>query len=234
MLFYGFDPIYMAIMLIGLALGLATQSYINSSFKKWSKVPMTNGLSGAEAARAMLDREGLQQVAIQQVGGELSDNFDPRSNTLNLSADVFTGRSVSATAVACHEAGHAVQHAKGYLPAKLRSAIVPVANLGSRLWGILLILGFVFRAAGSFSGYFFDAAIICFSFAVIFQIVTLPVEFNASGRALTNIQAFAASPGTREYAGSKTVLRAAALTYVAGALVSVMQLLYFIGLRNRN
>lgn len=224
-----YDTGYLLIVLLSLVLGLATQGYINSSYRKWSKVPVSSGLSGARAARAMLDAEGLRSVSIERIGGTLTDHFDPRSNVLRLSEDVHDGVSVAAAAVACHEAGHAVQHARGYVPAKLRGALVPVVNFGSNAWIFLLMLGIFLNVTGLIT-----LAIVLFSFAVVFQIVTLPVEFDASSRALRGFAVQGGAPGTTEYAGAQTVLRAAALTYVAAALVSVLQLLHLIGATRRD
>lgn len=224
-----YDSGYLLIVLLSLVLGLGTQAYIKSSYAKWSKVDNSSGMSGAQAARRMLDSEGLTSVSIERIGGVLSDHFDPRSNVLRLSENVYDGRSVAAAAVACHEAGHAVQHARGYVPAKIRGALVPAASFGSNAWVIFLMLGIFLNVTG-----LIWVGIVMFSFAVVFQVVTLPVEFNASGRALKQFSAVNGPGGGVEYGGAQTVLRAAALTYVAAALVSVLQLLRLIGIARRD
>ncbi len=214
---------YWGIIIITLIMGLGTQAYINSQYKKWLKVPISTGLTGAQAARGMLDANGLQNVQIDMIGGKLSDNYDPRSNVLHLSEAVYKGFSVASTAIACHEAGHAVQHARGYVPAKVRMAIVPVVSFASNVWIFLLLIGFFLNMMG-----LVWLAIGMYAFAVLFQVVTLPVEFNASSNAMACVNAMAIPQ--IESAGARSVLTAAALTYVAAALSSILQLLYFIGM----
>jgi len=216
---------YWWILILGLVLGLGTQAWVNSAFKKYSKMPLGTGQTGAQVARMMLDSNGLQNVTIERVGGHLSDHFDPRHNVLRLSEGVHDGRSVSSAGVASHEAGHAVQHAKGFVFAGIRSKLVPVAQFGSQLAWPLLFVGFLIQFSGLIT-----LGIILFAAAVLFQIVTLPVEFDASRRAMAFLSA---TPGiTDEQAvGARKVLTAAAMTYVAAALVSVLQLLYFISRR---
>ncbi len=217
---------YWWILIIGLVLGLGTQAWVNSAFRKYSKVPLGTGQTGAQVARTMLDSDGLHDVRIERVGGRLSDHYDPRDNVLRLSADVHDGRSVSAAGVASHEAGHAVQHARGFVFAGIRSKLVPAAQLGSQLAWPMLLFGFIFNFTGLIT-----VGIVFFAAAVLFQIVTLPVEFDASRRAMASLSA---TPGitSEESAGARKVLTAAAMTYLAAALVSVLQLLYFIGVRN--
>ena len=215
---------YLSVILIALVLGLGSQAWIKRTYSKWSDVPVSSGMTGAEAARRMLDNNGLYNVGIDMIRGELSDNFDPRTNTLHLSQAVYNGRTVSATAIACHEAGHAIQHATGYTPIKIRTAIVPVASFASNAWIILLLIGFFLNMIG-----LVWAAIIMYACVVLFQLVTLPVEFDASGRALKTISA--TMPLSHEQnEGASAVLRAAAFTYVAAALASLLQLLYFVGM----
>jgi len=215
---------YLSVILIALVLGLGSQAWIKRTYSKWSDVPVSSGMTGAEAARRMLDNNGLYGVGIDMIRGELSDNFDPRTNTLHLSQAVYNGRTVSATAIACHEAGHAIQHATGYTPIKIRTAIVPVASFASNAWIILLLIGFFLNMIG-----LVWAAIIMYACVVLFQLVTLPVEFDASGRALKTISA--TMPLSHEQnEGASAVLRAAAFTYVAAALASLLQLLYFVGM----
>ncbi len=227
---------YWALIIVTMVLGFGAQAYINSSYKKYSRVPNDAGMTGAQIARRMLDENGLQDVQVQAVSGTLSDHYDPRTRVVRLSEGVYGEASVSAMAIACHECGHAVQHARGYVPMNVRSALVPVANLGSSLWLILLMAGLFLNMMS-----LFWAGIILYAFAVLFHVVTLPVEFNASHRGLAyitgrgsqnvvNSSCALAIPGNTSADGAKKVLTAAALTYVVGALTSVMQLLYFIGM----
>lgn len=217
----GYDPMYLLLIVISTVLGLATQSYIKSTYAKWSKVPLDSSATGADVARRMLSDEGVSGVGIEAIGGELADNFDPRDNVLHLSQGNLHGGSVASAAVACHEAGHAVQHARGYVPVKIRSALVPVVNLASSVWTIVFILGIAMGAMG-----LVRLAVALFGFSVLFQIVTLPVELDASRRAVAYIERSGLGPQATR--GAKKVLTAAALTYVAAALVSVMQLLYYL------
>lgn len=147
----GYDPMYLLLIVISTVLGLATQSYIKSTYAKWSKVPLDSSATGADVARRMLSDEGVSGVGIEAIGGELTDNFDPRDNVLHLSQGNLHGGSVASAAVACHEAGHAVQHARGYVPVKIRSALVPVVNLASSVWTIVFILGIAMGPWASFA-----------------------------------------------------------------------------------
>lgn len=227
---------YWFLIIVTMVLGFAAQAYINSSYKKYSRVRNGTGLTGAQIARRMLDENGLYDVQVQAVSGTLSDHYDPRTRVVRLSEGVYGEATVSAMAVACHECGHAVQHARGYVPMNVRSALVPLANFGSSAWLILLIAGFILNFTG-----LIWAGIILYAFAVLFHVVTLPVEFNASRRGLAyikgetdsrvvNASMALAVPGDDASAGARRVLTAAALTYVVGALTSIMQLLYFIGM----
>ena len=203
---------------------------VNSTFKKYSKYRSMTGMTGAQAAERILNYAGIYDVTIQHVSGNLTDHYNPKQKTLNLSDSVYNSTSVAAIGVAAHECGHAIQHQQEYAPLSIRSAIVPVANIGSQLaWPLILIGLFISSNTGVF---FINLGIIAFSFAVIFQLVTLPVEFNASGRALrilgdTGILAESELPYT------KKVLSAAALTYVASAAAAILQLLRLILLTNR-
>jgi Zn-dependent membrane protease YugP len=221
-----FDPSYLFIMVVGLLLGLGTQAWIKGSYRKWSRVPLATGRSGAEVARAMLDQSGLSGVSINQVGGSLTDNYDPRTRVLNLSADVYNGRSVASAGVASHEAGHAVQHARAYAPAAARQALVPIANIGSQISWLFIMLGFWLNVGGLIT-----IGALVFGGAVLFQIVTLPVEFDASRRA---VESLSMGLPPEQAAGARSVLNAAAMTYVAAALVAIMQFVYFLGLSRRN
>ena len=230
---------YLIFFIIPLVLGFAVQGYINSSYRKYSNIANEVGMTGAQIARRMLDENGLQNVEVQAVAGTLSDHYDPRTRVVRLSEGVYGQSSVSAMAIACHECGHAVQHARGYMPMKARTALVPVANIGSSAWFILIMIGFFLNLTG-----LVWAGIILFAFAVLFHVVTLPVEFNASRRGLAYIMGEGsqsvvttsralAIPGNTSAKGAKQVLTAAALTYVVAALTSIMQLLYFIGMAKR-
>lgn len=222
----GYDPMYLLLIVVSTILGMATQGYIKSTYAKWPKVPLDSSLTGADVARRMLADEGVSDVGIEAIGGELTDNYDPRSNVLHLSQGNLRGGSVASAAVACHEAGHAVQHARGYVPVRIRSALVPVVNFTSNAWMIVLFLGIAMGAAG-----LTRFAIALFAFSVIFQIVTLPVEFDASRRAVAYVERSGLGP--QAVRGAKKVLVAAALTYVAAALVSVLQLLYYLSKTDR-
>jgi Zn-dependent membrane protease YugP len=218
---------YLMLILVTLVLGFGTQAYIKHTYRKWGKVPISLGLTGAQAARRMLDANGLSHVAIERVGGELTDHFDPRTNVVALSEAVYGGTSVSASAIACHECGHAVQHARGYVPAKLRGALVPPVNLASNLWMFVLIAGIFLQMVGMIY-----LAVILYAAVIVFQLVTLPVEFDASRRALAYLNGHGFLPSA-ETGGARAVLTSAALTYVAAALVSVLQLVYLLGFTRR-
>ena len=224
-----FDPLWIALMVVSTLLGFVTQRYIKSSFRKWSNVGVSSGMTGAQIARSILDANGLQDVAIQQVAGDLSDHYDPRSKTLGLSSAVHNVASVAAAGVAAHEAGHAVQDARGYVWGSIRSALVPVVGFGSGAAWILIMIGFIIPALGPLIW----LGILFYAGAVLFQIVTLPVEFDASRRALVNLEGTGAVDAG-QLAGARQVLTAAALTYVAAALISALQLLYYIGLARRD
>lgn len=222
--FYGFDPAYLLLIVVSTILGMATQGYIRSTYRKWSNVPASSGMTGAQVARRMLDEGGASSVGITEIGGTLTDNFDPRDNKLHLSQENFYQGSVASVAVACHEAGHACQKAKGYVPMKVRTALVPVVNFATNAWTVVLLLGIFMGLTG-----FVRLALILFAFSVIFELVTLPVEIDASRRA---VKYLAANGGSIDEKGAKQVLTAAALTYVAAALVSILQLVYLMGRYN--
>lgn len=219
------DPAYLVLVVVSLVLGLATQSYINKTYRTWSKVK-SDGESGEQVAREMLDANGCESVGIRRVAGHLTDHYDPRDNNLYLSNDNMTGGSVASVAVACHEAGHAAQRAQGFFMMRVRTALVPVVNLSQSVWMIVFLLGVIMNIAGLTT-----LAICLFAFSVIFQIVTLPVEIDASRRAVAYIQQSGMSEVNVR--GAKKVLTAAALTYVAAALTSILQLLYLLS-RTRN
>jgi Zn-dependent membrane protease YugP len=203
--------------------GLAVQGWLKRTFAHHSKVPVTSAKSGADVAREILDRNGLSDVPVQpSKAGPLSDHYDPRKRGVFLSEPVYAGRSVAATAVAAHEVGHAIQHQEGYVPMRARSAIWPVASFGSQAWFFILLAGLLFGAAG-----LIQLALIVFAAVVAFQLVTLPVEFNASRRAATQLGALGLV-NQAEAVGVRKTLTAAAMTYVAGALASIAQLMYFL------
>ena len=215
-------------MMLAAVLGMYAQIKINASYSKYSKVGTATGVTGYEAARKMLDAHGLQDVTIKEVSGTLSDHYSPKDKTLSLSQGVYAGASVAAVGVACHEAGHAYQHAESYGPLSLRSAFVPVVNFGSRLGPILIMAGMaLYWMMGSEYGYYIGmAGVAAFSLTVVFALITLPVEFDASKRA----KAWLADSGLvyqEELDGVSKILRAAALTYVASAIQAIANVLYY-------
>lgn len=218
---YGMDPSYILLVVVSLVLGLAAQGYIKKTYAKWSAVPAGISGTGAQVARRMLDEGGAPDVRIDRIAGELTDNFNPADGCLHLSGDNFGGASVASVAVACHEAGHAVQAARGFSMYRLRSALVPVVNFASNAWMLVLMLGVFMNAMG-----LVKAAIFLFAATVVFSLVTLPVEIDASRRAVAYLGSCGAAIDRR---GAKEVLTAAALTYVAAALVSLLQLVYLLG-----
>ena len=216
---------YTYILLIpAILLSLWASARVNSTYKKYSKMKTAKGLTGAQAARYVLDSNGLRNVTIERISGNLTDHYDPKANVIRLSDSVYSNTSTAAVGVACHEAGHAIQHAEGYAPVKVRTAIVPVTNIGSKLAMPLILIGIILS---SFSYAFIELAyvgILCFCLCVFFQLITLPTEFNASSRALNIIESSYLLT-EEEQKAAKKVLSAAALTYVAALAVSVMQLL---------
>lgn len=227
-----YSPGYLVILVVGLLAGLATQAMIRGAYSKWSRVPLATGRTGAEVARRMLDENGLHQVRIEMIGGSLTDHYDPRAGVLRLSQDVHEGRSVAAAGVAAHEAGHAVQHARAYAPATVRQALVPAAQIGSQFSWVLIAAGFFFsRIAPGIGPWLVDIGVWAFFFAVAFQVVTLPVEFDASRRALIQLEG---GLPAEQVAGARAVLRAAAMTYVAAALVAIINFLYLLGITRRD
>lgn len=215
---------YYAIGIIAFIASMAIQAYLKNTYGKWMRVANTSGLTGAETARAILDANGLQEVKVEPVKGQLTDHYDPRSKTVRLSEGNYTHANVSGMAVAAHEVGHAIQHAKAYAPLQVRTAILPAANIGTRFGPILAIFGIILGATG-----LLQVGIILFAAAVVFQVVTLPVEFDASRRALVQLNNLGLATSS-DTGGSRQVLTAAALTYVAAAATSIAYLLYYIGL----
>lgn len=213
----------MVLLIPAILLSLYAQARISSSFKKYSKIRSETGLTGAQAARGILNSHGLYDVGVEPVGGRLSDHYDPRTRVIRLSEEVYHGNSLASVAVAAHETGHALQHASGYVPLQLRSTFVPVANFGSGAGPILIMVGLFMP---SFD-WLLQIGILAFTFAVFFQLITLPVEFNASNRAMSILRDRGMLVGN-ELSGARSVLNAAALTYVAAALAAVLQLVRFI------
>ena len=222
--YYHFDWTYLYIVLPCILLSLWASSNVNSTFKRYSQQFSRRGLTGAEAARRVLSANGVSGVRIDRVSGKLTDHYDPRSNVIRLSDDVYSSTSVAAIGVACHEAGHAVQYARDYFPIKLRAAIIPITNLGSKIAMPLILLGILFSGLGRHSYTLVYLGIACFSLSLVFQLVTLPVEFDASHRALVSIQQ-GDLLSDEEYRGARKTLTAAALTYVAATAVSLAQIL---------
>lgn len=225
MLWYFFDPT-MLIVLPALFFTIWAQIKVNSSFKKYSKVSVRNGLTGARAARKILDANGLQHVKIERVRGSMTDHFDPRTNTVRLSETVHDVSSVAAIGVAAHEVGHAIQHAKQYFPIKVRMSVIPMTKVGSMLSMPIFLLGLLLA-----NEMFLLFGIVLFSFVTLFQLVTLPVEFNASRRALATLSGDKML-GDEELRGAREVLSAAAMTYVAALASSLLSLLRLIILAN--
>ena len=224
--YYGLDYYYLVLVLPAIVLMLIAQFSVKSTFSKYSQ--KTCNITGAEAARRVLNANGVSGVKIERISGNLNDHFDPKTNVIRLSDAVYNSNSVAAAGVAAHEAGHAVQYALGYAPIKIRGAIYPVCNLGSRLAIPLVMLGFLF----SFY-YLIDLGIIFFALALVFQLITLPVEFNASRRAINALSEYGILANENEVKGARKVLFAAAMTYVTSFLVSLAQLLRLMALANR-
>ena len=237
--FYGFDWTYLVLVLPCILLSLWASANVNSTFRRYSKQRSMRGLTGAQAAQRVLYANGVRNVRIERISGNLTDHYDPKTNVIRLSDGVYDNTSTAAIGVACHEAGHAVQYAQNYAPIKLRAAIIPVTNFGSKLAMPLILLGLILSAFSAYSYQIIYLGIACFGLSLIFQLLTLPVEFNASRRALNAI-----SDGDlltqEELKGARKTLRAAAMTYVAATAVSLAQLLRLIllfggrGRRDRN
>lgn len=218
------------ILIPAIIFSIVAQVMVKSAFSEYSKVRNSRGLTGADAAREILDRNGLTNVRIEHISGSLTDHYDPKANVIRLSDDVYSSATVAAVGVAAHEAGHAVQYAEGYYPIKIRNAIIPVTRFGSSLSTPLVILGLVLS-----SDFLITAGILLFCAVVLFQAITLPVEFNASGRALKTLRSSHFLEDD-EMKGARSVLTAAAMTYVAAmlsALLSLVRLLVISGRRRR-
>ena len=222
--FYGFDMTYLYLVLPCILLSLIASAKVNSTFNKYSQTLSLRRITGADAARRVLSANGVSNVRIERVGGHLSDHYDPRTNVIRLSDGVYDSASVAAIGVACHEAGHAVQYAHHYAPIKLRAAIIPITNIGSKLAMPLILLGLLLSFGESVSYTFVYLGIVCFGLSLVFQLVTLPVEFNASRRAMEAIRNGDILT-EEEQRGARKTLTAAAMTYVAATAVSLAQLL---------
>lgn len=225
--YYGYgdflaNNIYVILLILVLLLSVWAQAQVSGSFRRYSRVANRRHLTGAQAAEAVLRSHGIYDVPVRSCRGNLTDHYDPRDNTIYLSENVYAASTVAAVGVACHEAGHAVQYAVGYGPIKVRSAIIPVTQFGSRFSFVLLLIGLLL-----YSQPLFLVGILLFSLTTVFQLVTLPVEFNASHRALETIEGQGLLDG-EELDGAKKVLRAAAMTYVAALLMSALQLLRYV------
>lgn len=217
--------LYLLCFIVPLLLSMWAQASVTGAFRKYSRVANSAGMSGAEAAHYMLRAAGLdRRVGIERVSGRLSDHYDPRSKVLRLSREIHDGRSIAALAVACHEAGHAVQDAKNYAPLALRNAIVPTASLGSSAGVIFIILGMFLKPFA----FLIPVGIVLFAAVVIFQLVNLPVEFDASNRAKAMLGELGIVRGPNETAGVAKMLNAAAMTYVAATIAAVAQLAYYV------
>ena len=213
--------VFLICTVVPLLFGLWAQMQVRRTFKRYSAVPTSNGMTGAQAAASVLSASGVTGVSIRPVAGRLSDHYDPRSRTLNLSEDVGQAATVAALGVAAHEAGHAVQDARGYKPMRIRQTLVPAATIGSQLWIFPAFLGLIIGSLG-----LVNIGLVLFLAVVVFQLVTLPVEFDASRRALVALEG-GGLLGATELDGARAVLRAAALTYIAALAASIGQLIYF-------
>lgn len=224
MFFYGFDPTYF-LVIIGLILSLLAQAKVKSSFSKYNRIRSVSGITGAEAAEKILRSEGLYDVTIERISGNLTDHYDPTAKVLRLSVSTYNSTSVAAIGVAAHECGHAIQHSREYAPLGIRNAIVPVANFGASISWWLILIGLLI--SGDSPSILITLGIIAFAAAVAFHIITLPVEFNASNRAIRILKDKGILVG-EEISGARNVLNAAALTYLAAAAASILQLLRLI------
>ena len=230
--YYGFDWTYMVLVLPCIILSLWASSRVNSTFKKYSQQHSIRRITGAQAAQRVLSANGVSGVRIERVSGNLTDHYDPKTNVIRLSDSVHDSISTAAIGVACHEAGHAVQYAQSYAPIKLRAAIIPVTNFGSRLAMPLILIGILLSAFGELSTSLVYLGIACFGLSLVFQLITLPVEFNASRRAMEAIESGNLLT-EEEQRGARKTLSAAAMTYVAATAVALAQLLRLIAIFSR-
>ena len=234
--FYGFDSYYLILVLPCVLLSLWASANVKSTFNQYARQFSMRRITGAEAAQRVLSANGVRGVRIERVAGNLTDHFDPKTNVIRLSDNVYSSTSTAAIGVACHEAGHAVQYAENYAPIKLRAAVIPATNIGSRLAMPLILVGLLLAAFGEISYTFIYLGIACFSLSLVFQLITLPVEFDASRRAMTAIKDSNLLTA-EEQRGARKTLTAAALTYVAATALALAQLLRLIAIfggRRRN
>ena len=229
-MYFNFD--YLIFMLPALVITLIVQIKLKSTYSKYSRVKNDRGLTGAQAAQETLRNAGVYGVRIEQTSGNLTDHFSPKENVIRLSKDVYNGTTIAAVGIACHEAGHAIQYDCEYAPIKLRNSLIPVTNIGSKIGLILIILGIALAGFAEYSDAIFFVGVILYSLVVVVQLVTLPVEFNASRRAMESIRGTGMLSDS-ECRGARKVLTAAALTYVAALISSIMTVLYYIMLANR-
>lgn len=221
-MFYGFDIYYFILIIPALLFGLWAQNQVNNNFSKYSKIGTMRGMTGAQAAEYILQQNGVYNVSVNRISGHLTDNFNPKTNVISLSESVYNSTSIAAIGVAAHEAGHAVQHAVNYKPIRIREMVIPVTQIGSWLYLPILLIGVFLSSQG-----LVNLGILLFSTMAIFQLATLPVEFDASNRAITTLSQSGILQGN-EITGAKKVLKAAALTYVAALVSSLAQLLRLI------
>lgn len=232
MFYYGYDLTYLILVMPFVILSLWASQNVKSTFRKYDNQYSRRGITGAQAAQRILNANGITDVSIQHVAGSLTDHFDPTAHVVRLSDSVYNSTSTAAIGVACHEIGHVIQYATGYFPIKIRAAIIPITNIGSRLAMPLILLGLLFSFTGRFSMVMVNLGIACFSLSLIFQLLTLPVEFDASRRALRSIEESELLT-SEELKGARKTLQAAALTYVAATAVAFAQLLRLLVLFRR-
>ena len=225
--YYGFDTTYLLLVLPCILISLWASANVKNTFNKYAKKFASRQITGAQAAQRVLQANNVSNIRIEKVSGHLTDHFDPRSNVIRLSDQVYDSASIAAIGVACHEAGHAVQHATQYAPIKLRSAVIPITNIGSKLAMPLILVGVLLSYLGNFSYTLVYIGIACFALTLLFELITLPVEFNASRRAINAIEEYGIL-NNEEIKGAKKTLTAAALTYIAAAAVTMAQLLRLI------
>ncbi|HZB84743.1 MAG TPA: zinc metallopeptidase [Rubrobacteraceae bacterium] len=217
---------YLLVMIVGVLISGAAALWVRSSYSKYSKHMSASGLTGAQVARLILERNDLSNVRVEPIAGQLTDHYDPSSKAVRLSEDNFRGRSIAAVSVAAHECGHALQDSSGYVPMKLRAGLFPIVNFGSQLWFPLFFMGIILGAQG-LGQLFIQLAVIAFAAVLAFHVVTLPVEINASTRAYGLLTRYGILSG-QEAGGTRRVLTAAAFTYIAAALTALLTLLYLL------
>lgn len=230
MLYFNFD--YLLFMLPAIIITLVVQIKLKATYSRFSRVKNSRGLTGAQATQETLRNAGVYGVKIEQTSGNLTDHFSPKENVIRLSKDVYNGTTIAAVGIACHEAGHAIQYDREYAPIKLRNTLIPVTNIGSKIGLLLIIIGLILSNTYYYSETIFFVGIVLYSLVVVVQLVTLPVEFNASRRAMESIRG-SGMLSDEECSGARKVLTAAALTYVAAMISSLMTVLYYISLANR-